>query len=140
MKIQFAKVTGDPKHTLNAKKIKRLLSLVPQEWTQSFNLINVGNQLHPQSGCFDRPVIISEYSKRLNILDRGFSELKIIEEILIELFQRAPIDGKRKHNFTAHYANHLDSHQLKEIKNIIEPYIQLYQFQSSFVAIEIRSV
>ena len=129
MKIQFAKVNGEPKHTLDSKKLKLLLSLVPTEWKQTFNLIIVGNQLHPKSGCFNRPVIISEYSKRLNILDRGYSELKIIEEIMIELVQQTPIDGKRKHHLSSHYSNHLDSHQLKEIKKIITPYMQLYQEQ-----------
>jgi hypothetical protein len=72
LKIISAKLNIEPFHSLNKKDIKRIFSLVPEEWKMAIDQVVLSSELFENSR-FDRPVIHSSISRRLNVLSRGLT-------------------------------------------------------------------
>lgn len=80
MKIISAKLNIEPFHSLNKKDIKRILSLVPEEWKMAIDQVVLSSELFENSR-FDRPVIHSSISRRLNVLSRGLTKRRMVKEV-----------------------------------------------------------
>ena len=115
MKIVVAKLNKEPYHSLTAKDIKQLFSLVPQEWKFLITQVVLGAEMFSNSR-FDRPVIHSSVSSRLNVLSRGLSKERMVKEVLREL---ALNGGEAQSGFV----NHVPKTELVKLDRVIAPYI-----------------
>ncbi|BBM03837.1 hypothetical protein [Microbulbifer sp. GL-2] len=118
MKIIFAKLNNDPPHSLSKKDIKRIFTLVPKKWTSLVDQVIFSAEIF-QNSRFDRPVIHSSYSSRLNILSRGFSKEDIVKEVFRELGVNGGIAKTG-------YAKHLPKSELDKLDLVIAPYLDSF--------------
>ncbi len=118
MKIILAKLNTDPPHSLTRKDIKLIFGLVPEDWCTLISQVVLSAELFENSR-FDRPVIHSSISSRLNILSRGFSREKIAKEVLREL-------GLNGGLAQSGFADHLSKSQLSKLDRKIEPYFEAF--------------
>ena len=127
MKILFDKIQSGEPHSLSRGKLHLLFSLLPEECRKRVKVVHFSNQ--PLSNItFDRPVIYSAYSARLTVLSRGFSELRIVHEMLIELAQSSLLDiGPATSIHGAVFANHLKSKGYRFFKKHTEAYLLNYR-------------
>jgi hypothetical protein len=110
----------DPPHALNRSEVKELLALVPVEWTRFLQTIHLKATL-PEHSRFERPVIYSAYSNRLNVCCRGLSKAEARKEILRELARR----GLRLPN------HKLSAADPKRIEEAIAPLLALLTEEAS---------
>ncbi|WP_462178684.1 hypothetical protein [Pseudoalteromonas gelatinilytica] len=115
MKIVSAKLNIEPFHSLNKKDIKRILSLVPEEWKMAIDQVVLSSELFENSR-FDRPVIHSSISRRLNVLSRGLTKRRMVKEVLREL---ALNGGVAQSGF----ANHVCKAELAKLDETVEPLV-----------------
>jgi hypothetical protein len=118
MKIVVAKLNKEPHHSLTAKDVKRIFSIVPDDWKSQITQVVLGAELFSNSR-FDRPVIHSSVSSRLNVLSRGLTKKRIVKEVLREL---ALIGGVAESGFV----NHVPKAELVKLDRVIEPYINKF--------------
>ena len=115
MKIISAKLNIEPFHSPNKKDIKRILSLVPEEWKMAIDQVVLSSELFENSR-FDRPVIHSSISLRLNVLSRGLTKRRMVKEVLREL---ALNGGVAQSGF----ANQVCKAELAKLDETVEPFI-----------------
>jgi len=115
MKVISAKLNIEPFHSLNKKDIKRIFSLVPEEWKMAIDQVVLSSELFENSR-FDRPVIHSSISRRLNVLSRGLTKRRMVKEVLREL---ALNGGVAQSGF----ANHLCKAELVKLDETVEPFV-----------------
>lgn len=118
MKIVVAKLNKEPYHSLTAKDIKRIFKLVPDNWKSLVTQVVLGAELFSNSR-FDRPVIHSSVSSRLNVLSRGLSKERMVKEVLREL---ALNGGEAQSGFV----NHVPKTELVKLDLVVEPYINRF--------------
>jgi hypothetical protein len=97
MRIQIDPA-DDPPHALTRAEVKELLALVHEDWKHSLQTIHLKATL-PEHSRFERHVIYSAYSNRLNVCCRGLSKAEAQKEILRELVIRGL--GLRDHRLSA---------------------------------------
>ena len=88
----------DPPYALTRAEVKELFALVPEDWKRYIQTVHLKATL-PEHSRFERPVIYSDYSNRLNICCRGLSKAEAQTEILRELAR--PGLGLRDHQLSA---------------------------------------
>ncbi len=118
MKIVVAKLNKEPYHSLTAEDIKRIFSLVPEDWKSLITKVVLGAEMFSNSR-FDRPVIHSSVSSRLNVLSRGLSKERMVKEVLREL---ALNGGVAQSGFV----NHVPKAELVKLDRVVEPYIDRF--------------
>ena len=97
MRIQIDPA-DDPPHTLTRAEVKELFALVPDGWKCYIQTIHLKATL-PEHSRFERPVIYSDYSNRLNVCCRSLNKAEAQTEILHELARRGL--GLRYHRLSA---------------------------------------
>ncbi len=120
MKIAFDKLQKDEQYVISGSDIKLLWSVIPKEWVTGIKLIHFLGQ-DARKSRFERPVNRVLLSNKLNICATGYSEKEIITQILIELVQDSGDSSLRAASY-----NKLTKTQTARIKEIIEPYLNLY--------------
>lgn len=115
MKIISAKLNIEPFHSLNKKDIKRILSLVPEEWKMAIDQVVLSSELFENSR-FDRPVIHSSISRRLNVLSRGLTKRRMVKEVLRELALNGSVAQSG-------FANHVCKAELAKLDETVEPFV-----------------
>lgn len=126
MKIIIDQIQSGDQHALTWADVKNLFSLLPKEAQTQIKIVHLSNQTFTNN-TFDRPAIFSSYSSRLTILSRGFNDIKIVEEILIELAQSQILEASPAG--TIHwglYRNHLKEKDYQFFKGLIQPYLKEY--------------
>ena len=118
MKIVVAKLNKEPYHSLTAKDIKRIFSIVPEDWKSLINQVVLGAEMFANSR-FDRPVIHSSISSRLNVLSRGLRKERMVKEVLREL----ALNGGMAQSV---FVNHVPKAELVKLDRVIEPYIDKF--------------
>lgn len=106
----------EPPHALNKDDIKALLAVVPTEWTRSISNVRLCATL-PSNSRFGRPVILSAYSRRLNVCCRELTADNARKELLREL-------AKNGLNITTRRFNRLSAQQLKTVDEAITPLLE----------------
>jgi hypothetical protein len=84
MKFIEPKVDKPPLRTVSRSDLKFIFSIVPEEWIPELKTVVLSAE-QPNKSCFNRPVIYSGYSSRLNIISRGLDRLSVLREVLYEL-------------------------------------------------------
>ena len=115
MKIISAKLNKEPFHSLSKKDIKRIFSLVPEEWKTAIDQVVMSSELFENSR-FDRPVIHSSVNRRLNVLSRGLTKRRMVKEVLREL---ALNGGVAQSGFV----NHVCKAELVKLDEAVEPLV-----------------
>ncbi len=115
MQIIVDKINAPPVHALTRADVKALLAVVPEEWLRHVQTVHLSANLRDGSR-FDRPVIYNAYSRRLNVCSRYLAPDQARREILREL---AVLGLKIKPS----YGHKLSQQQLKEIDEVIAPYL-----------------
>jgi hypothetical protein len=118
VKIFVAKLNKEPYHSLTTKDIKLIFKLVPENWKSLVTQVVLGAEMFSNSR-FDRPVIHSAVSSRLNVLSRGLSKERIVKEVFREL---ALNGGEAQSGF----ANHVSKPELVKLDRVVEPYINRF--------------
>lgn len=127
MKIISDKVLSEPPHSLSPSKVKALMSLLPEECRQHIKVIHLSNQMFSNI-TFDRPTLYEFFSGRLKILSRGFGELEIVKEILIELAQSGLLEEREDRCLHwAVYARHLKKRDYQHFEALTKPYLNAYK-------------
>ncbi len=126
MKIIIDQIQSGDQHALTRADVKNLVSLLPREAQTQIKIVHLSNQTFTNN-TFDRPAIFSSYSSRLTILSRGFKNIKIVEEILIELAQSQILVASPAGTIHwALYRNHLKEKDYQIFKERIQPYLKEY--------------
>jgi hypothetical protein len=115
MKVVSTKLNKEPYHSLSKSDISFLFKITPESWTSGIKTVVLAAELFNNSR-FDRPVIYSAYSNRLNILSRGLTKSAAAKQVLREL---GLIGGLAKSG----YANSLAKSELKKLDEVIQPYL-----------------
>tara|TARA_R110001592_G_scaffold103938_2_gene292546 strand:- start:206 stop:577 length:372 start_codon:yes stop_codon:yes gene_type:complete len=115
MKVVSAKINKDPKHSLSKSDISFLFKITPENWTDCITTVVLASELFSNSR-FDRPVIYSAYSSRLNVLSRGLSKSVAAKEVLREL-------GLIGSVAESGFANSIPKSELQKLDKVIEPYL-----------------
>ncbi|QBY05046.1 hypothetical protein E2K93_11905 [Thalassotalea sp. HSM 43] len=115
MKIVVARLNKEPYHSLTAKDVKKIFALVPKEWKNQINQVVLGAELFSNSR-FDRPVIHSSISARLNVLSRGLPKERMVKEVLRELALNGGVAESR-------FVNHVPKAELVKLDRTIGSYI-----------------
>ncbi len=124
MKIIFDKTHEGPNHALTAKNVKRLFSLLPDEWTDPIKTIHFSSNLNDKSNC-NRKVILYSTESRLNVVSRGYSEIETIKNILMELAYYAV--GKHPNNrLSNRFRENFGTKEQRYLEEMIEPYMDQY--------------
>ncbi|NQZ90693.1 MAG: hypothetical protein HRT54_24305 [Colwellia sp.] len=115
MKVVSAKLNKEPYHSLSKSDITFLFRITPESWTNGIQTVVLAAELFNNSR-FDRPVIYSAYSNRINILSRGLTKSEAAKQVLREL---GLIGGIAESGF----ANSLPKNELKKLDEAIQPYL-----------------
>jgi hypothetical protein len=115
VQIIVAKLNCEPNHSLNRKDIKRIFSLVPDDWKKLINKVVLSAEMFSNSR-FSRPVIHSSISLRLNVLSRGLTKEHIVAEVFRELALNSGIAEST-------YGNRITKPNLSILNKAIEPYV-----------------
>lgn len=118
MKIVVARLNKEPYHSLTAKDIKRIFSFVPEDWKLLITQVVLGAEMFANSR-FDRPVIHSSVSSRLNVLSRGLSKERMVKEVLRELALNGGVAQSG-------LVNHVSKAELVKLDRVIAPYIDRF--------------
>lgn len=113
MRIIIDPISEEPAHALSRRDIKAIMNVVPDDWLRFIKTIHLAS-MRPEHTRFDRPVIYSGYSGRLNVASRGLAPRQARKEVLRELAK----EGLR---VVPSKANSLSAHQLREIDHVIAP-------------------
>jgi hypothetical protein len=109
MKIVEDPIAGEPAYGLSKKDLWILWPLIPQEWTDSIQIVRLCNQMNTSATAE-----YSSVSKRLNIFGRGKTRTVLIHDILTELSSRLSRDRPTPHK-------KLSNIQKKNISDAISP-------------------
>ena len=115
MQIIVDKINAPPAHALTRAEVKTLLALVPKDWLRHVQTVHLSATL-PGSSRFPRPVIFSYSGNRLSVCSRGLEPEQTRREILREI----TVVGL---NIKPSYGHKLSQQQLKEIDEIVAPYL-----------------
>jgi len=118
VKIVVARLNKEPYHSLTAKDIKRIFSFVPEDWKLLITQVVLGAEMFANSR-FDRPVIHSSVSSRLNVLSRGLSKERMVKEVLRELALNGGVAQSG-------LVNHVSKAELVKLDRVIAPYIDRF--------------
>ncbi len=116
MKIIIPKINKEPYHSLTKSDVKLIFKIAPNDWTSEIKVVILSAEPFKNSH-FDRPVIYSGYSSRLNILSRGLTKDDIAKEVFREL-------GLRGRLAQTSYCNHIPKSELAKLDNCIKPYLK----------------
>jgi hypothetical protein len=115
MKVVSAKLNKEPYHSLSKSDITFLFKITPESWTNGIKTVVLAAELFNNSR-FDRPVIYSAYSNRLNVLSRDLTKIEAAKQVLREL---GLVGGIAESG----YANSLPKSELKKLDEAIQPYL-----------------
>ena len=124
MKFIIDKVSTLPAHALSISEIKALLRAIPADWVRYVQTVHLKATL-PKHSLFDRPVIYSSYSNRLNICSRGLSPQEARREILREIAARKFVPSRTY--------NRLSKEELVQVDRIIAPYLSKFAGDDSLL-------
>ncbi len=115
MKVIVAKINKEPMHSLSKSDITFIFKCVPDNWISGIKTVVLAAELFKNSR-FDRPVIYSAYSSRLNILSRGLSKTNAAKEVFRELGLVGGVTQSVS-------VNHIPKNELLKLDTIIKPYL-----------------
>ena len=127
MKIIIDKIHNDPPHSLTTKDVKSLNKFIIEKFDFKIKNFRLSGEL-PKTSRFNRPVIYSGYSDRMNVSSRGVEKEIIIKEMFLEMLQLrgSSIMGSPVYS---RYANDFTTNDRKKLNGIIDQIYQEYQNQ-----------
>jgi len=122
MKITIARSNGRKNSRLPLKKIKLMLSIVPEDWKAGFNQVIVNSE---HSGC----VSISRYLKRIIISDHEASDIAVMRSLLSKLGEH----HSSEEMYGQFGRNQLPKSHQKELEKTISDLVDSYREERELI-------
>ena len=121
MRVVVEKVGQEPTHALTSKDVKALIRAAEVHLGPFPGLLVQLKATLPENTVFERPVIYSPVSNRLNVLCRGLEWGTAVREVLRELVvMAASIQTRQGHRLSAQELREVDARVGELLPKVIE--------------------
>ena len=110
MRIVIERVSRGPDHGLTGSDVKAVVRTVESKLGRFPGLVVHLKSTQPENGAFDRPVIYSQVSNRLNVMCRGLPRKVAVKELLWALIALGTRESLRnRHRLSAEELKGIDA-------------------------------